>query len=94
MCHLGWRTNSSALVEGDNMVIEHNRNDDGIEIDLSREHIEPMLQENLDRFVLFPIEHDDIWGMYKQHAASFWTCLLYTSPSPRDDPLSRMPSSA
>ncbi|MGB2339713.1 MAG: ribonucleotide-diphosphate reductase subunit beta, partial [Candidatus Poseidoniaceae archaeon] len=32
-----------------------------------------MLQENLDRFVLFPIEHDDIWGMYKQHAASFWT---------------------
>ena len=55
------------------MVIEHNRNDDGIEIDLSREHIEPMLQENLDRFVLFPIEHDDVWGMYKQHAASFWT---------------------
>ena len=23
-----------------------------------------------------------------------WNCLLYTSPSPRDDPLSRMPSSA
>ena len=23
-----------------------------------------------------------------------WTCLLYTSPSPRDDWLSRMPSSA
>ena len=55
------------------MVIEHNRNDDGIEIDLSHEFIEPMMQENLDRFVLFPIEHDDIWGMYKQHAASFWT---------------------
>ena len=73
MCHLGWRTNSSALVEGDNMVIEHNRNDDGIEIDLSREHIEPMLQENLDRFVLFPIEQDEVWAMYKQHAASFWT---------------------
>jgi len=73
MCHLGWRTNSSALVEGDNMVIEHNRNDDGIEIDLSHEHIEPMLQENLDRFVLFPIEQDEVWAMYKQHAASFWT---------------------
>ena len=73
MCHLGRRTNSSALVEGDNMVIEHNRNDDGIEIDLSREHIEPMLQENLDRFVLFPIEQDEVWAMYKQHAASFWT---------------------
>ena len=24
----------------------------------------------------------------------FWTCLLYTSPSPRDATLSRMPSSA
>ena len=24
----------------------------------------------------------------------FYNCLLYTSPSPRDDPLSRMPSSA
>ena len=26
--------------------------------------------------------------------AVFWTCLLYTSPSPRDGLLSRMPSSA
>ncbi len=46
---------------------------DGQDIDLSSEFIEPMLQENLDRFVLFPIEHADIWEMYKQHAASFWT---------------------
>ena len=27
-------------------------------------------------------------------AAAFMTCLLYTSPSPRDGLLSRMPSSA
>ena len=27
-------------------------------------------------------------------AAQLWTCLLYTSPSPRDATLSRMPSSA
>ena len=73
MCHIGRSSNSSALADGDNMVIEHNRNDDGIEIDLSREHIEPMLQESDDRFVLFPIEHADVWEMYKQHAASFWT---------------------
>eukprot|EP00545_Synedropsis_sp_CCMP1620_P007532 CAMPEP_0119005230 /NCGR_PEP_ID=MMETSP1176-20130426/1599_1 /TAXON_ID=265551 /ORGANISM="Synedropsis recta cf, Strain CCMP1620" /LENGTH=436 /DNA_ID=CAMNT_0006957013 /DNA_START=144 /DNA_END=1454 /DNA_ORIENTATION=+ len=25
------------------------------------------------RFSLFPIEHDDLWSMYKQHVASFWT---------------------
>ena len=28
------------------------------------------------------------------HIASYYTCLLYTSPSPRDRSVSRMPSSA
>lgn len=37
------------------------------------EIIEPILQENKDRFVLFPIKHDDIWAMYKKAEASFWT---------------------
>ena len=30
----------------------------------------------------------------EQEAAGAWTCLLYTSPSPRDRTRSRMPSSA
>lgn len=34
---------------------------------------EPILRENKDRFVLFPIKHADIWKMYKQAEASFWT---------------------
>ncbi|BDD03335.1 ribonucleotide-diphosphate reductase subunit beta [Aureibacter tunicatorum] len=34
---------------------------------------EPILQENKDRFVLFPIQHDDIWEFYKKAEASFWT---------------------
>jgi ribonucleoside-diphosphate reductase beta chain len=34
---------------------------------------EPLLTENKNRFVLFPIQHDDIWQMYKQAEASFWT---------------------
>jgi ribonucleoside-diphosphate reductase beta chain len=34
---------------------------------------EPLLKENPDRFVLFPIEHKDIWEMYKKAEASFWT---------------------
>ena len=58
------------------MVIEQGKKsatNDGFELDLSKEHIEPMLQENLDRFVLFPIQHAEIWEMYKLHAASFWT---------------------
>lgn len=34
---------------------------------------EPILKENKDRFVLFPITHDDIWQFYKRAEASFWT---------------------
>ena len=35
--------------------------------------IEPILEEDKGRFVLFPIEHWDIWEYYKTHEASFWT---------------------
>ncbi|MBK9477414.1 MAG: ribonucleotide-diphosphate reductase subunit beta [Bacteroidetes bacterium] len=35
--------------------------------------MEPILKENKDRFVLFPIKHRDIWEMYKKAEASFWT---------------------
>lgn len=34
---------------------------------------EPILKENKDRFVLFPITHKEIWEMYKKAEASFWT---------------------
>ena len=34
---------------------------------------EPILEDNPDRFVLFPIQHDDIWKFYKKSEASFWT---------------------
>jgi ribonucleoside-diphosphate reductase beta chain len=35
--------------------------------------IEPILQENKNRFVIFPIKHHDIWEWYKMMEASFWT---------------------
>lgn len=35
--------------------------------------LEPLLKENKDRFVLFPIKHKEIWEMYKKAEASFWT---------------------
>src|SRR6188768_1480432 len=34
---------------------------------------EPILKENKDRFVLFPIRQHEIWKYYKQAEASFWT---------------------
>lgn len=35
--------------------------------------MEPLLQENNNRFVLFPIKYPKVWEMYKKAEASFWT---------------------
>ena len=34
---------------------------------------EPLLAENPKRFVILPIQYNDIWQMYKKAQASFWT---------------------
>nr|XP_031547074.1 ribonucleoside-diphosphate reductase subunit M2 B [Vicugna pacos] len=34
---------------------------------------EPLLRRSSRRFVIFPIQYPDIWKMYKQAQASFWT---------------------
>jgi ribonucleoside-diphosphate reductase beta chain len=36
-------------------------------------YIEPILKENENRFVLFPIEHHDIWELYENQLAARWT---------------------
>ena len=36
-------------------------------------NIEPILRPNKDRFVIFPIQHNDLWDWYKKQEASFWT---------------------
>lgn len=39
----------------------------------NEQFLEPILRPNDGRFVLFPIQHDDIWQFYKKAEASFWT---------------------
>jgi len=34
---------------------------------------EPLLEENPNRFVILPIRFNDIWKMYKEQMACFWT---------------------
>lgn len=34
---------------------------------------EPRLRDNKDRFVIFPVKHNDIWDAYKAIEANFWT---------------------
>lgn len=38
----------------------------------ARDAAEPLLQENPNRFVIFPIQHHDLWKMYKDHVSVFW----------------------
>ena len=33
---------------------------------------EPILRDNPNRFVMFPIEHDDVWGLYKRTQSALW----------------------
>ena len=35
--------------------------------------MEKILEENRNRFVLFPIQHEDIWEFYKKAEQVFWT---------------------
>lgn len=57
-----WKTSKSFCDEND----FHIANND---------HLEPLLCENIDedRFLLFPIRHNDIFDMYKLQVAQFWT---------------------
>lgn len=40
---------------------------------MSGDIVEPILTPNPSRFVLFPIQHHDIWGSYKAQESVFWT---------------------
>jgi ribonucleotide reductase beta subunit family protein with ferritin-like domain len=37
-----------------------------------RDAEEPLLKPNPNRFVIFPIQHHDLWKMYKDHVSVFW----------------------
>jgi len=40
---------------------------------LFRDQHEPLLRKNKNRFVMFPLQDQEIWNMYKKHVASFWS---------------------
>lgn len=39
---------------------------------MNKKVIEPLLTENPNRYVMFPVQDDDIWKMYKLMMDSFW----------------------
>ncbi|XP_053571234.1 ribonucleoside-diphosphate reductase subunit M2 B [Bombina bombina] len=52
---------------GDNNDVLDNR------LNVCSDEDEPLLRKNARRFVIYPIKYPDIWRMYKQAQASFWT---------------------
>lgn len=38
-----------------------------------KQPLDPLLHETLDRFVMFPIEYEDLWDAFKDHLALMWT---------------------
>jgi len=39
---------------------------------MAKNVIEPLLAEDVNRFVMFPIKDQEIWGMYKKQVDCFW----------------------
>ena len=52
------------------------------------------LSSEISNMEILPVDARDDVAMKQAVASIIQTCLLYTSPSPRDGLLSRMPSSA
>ena len=52
-----------------------------------------LLAAGMALFCIFYFVHGADWASFSANAHAY-TCLLYTSPSPRDLSTSRMPSSA
>lgn len=52
--------------------------------------MEPLLTENPDRFVLFPIVHHDVWAMYKKQLSVIWFAEEVDLSKDRDDYLKRL----
>lgn len=41
---------------------------------MSNQNTEPLLQEDISRYTMFPIQDEKIWNMYKKQVDSFWRC--------------------
>ena len=39
---------------------------------MNKNNVEPLLQEDVNRYVMFPIKDNDIWKMYKKQEDLFW----------------------
>jgi ribonucleoside-diphosphate reductase beta chain len=70
----GDTVHEKTLCAGGNFVLIEAEKDSNLRTgQMNSKQEEPILKENKSRFVLFPIQHNDIWEYYKKAEASFWT---------------------
>src|SRR5680860_1163928 len=62
------------------------------QVKIEKENVVEIITENME--FQMPDTISSGWNTFRYKNLSTQTCLLYTSPSPRDGLLSRMPSSA
>jgi ribonucleoside-diphosphate reductase beta chain len=70
--------NPGIVASGENEVEKRNRTNKRDRSMMNEEIVtkaltEPLLTENPGRFVIFPIQHHDIWRFYKMSQSNFWT---------------------
>ena len=82
------------VIEGDNQsqAVKSMPGVNRLSIDLLVNHAQQVFKLGIPAVALFPVVGDDKKSLLAEEAYN--PCLLYTSPSPRDRSLSRMPSSA
>lgn len=54
-------------------LVQKVNQDEPTEAVKTAEPVEPLLQENDNCYVIFPINHDDMWHMYKALVDNFWS---------------------
>lgn len=70
---------SSPELDDSGLTLEMNSESENEGDEMDETHIkelekdEPLLKDNPGRFVILPIQYQDIWGFYKKAVASFWT---------------------
>ena len=82
------------IVEGVNSVIAAFKNDRVIKLVIRGSYTEPRITKIIEQLATKGVSVDYIPNNEWEYSERHKVCLLYTSPSPRDGLLSRMPSSA
>jgi ribonucleotide reductase beta subunit family protein with ferritin-like domain len=63
----------------------NNNNNNNNMTESNIETIEPILQETKSRFVVFPIQYNTVWKMYKKAQSAYWTAEEIDLAKDKDD---------